>query len=196
MLFTIIIVFSACSIEKKHASFGYHIEWRNNKFSEGNKPIAHKAKAVKEKAIITPNETDLIIESKANSVEANSSMNNELVSASNEIVNFEANKKTKTISNNQASIIKNSNRYTKGNRPTKNIFSIQRNEGMPLLFYIGSIIFVVCVLSLAFRKPGFGIGDDITIYSLLFAFLGFCAIVLGFLIYIVRFFDVAIKLIF
>jgi hypothetical protein len=39
IFFTIMIVLNACSIEKKHASFGYHIEWRNNKFLEGNKAI-------------------------------------------------------------------------------------------------------------------------------------------------------------
>ena len=39
MLFTIMIVLNACSIEKKHASFGYHTEWRNNKFKNTKKPL-------------------------------------------------------------------------------------------------------------------------------------------------------------
>ncbi len=188
VLFTIIIVLNACSIEKKHASFGYHIEWRNNKFLAGNNAIVHKAKAVKEKAIITPIETDLILESKVNSVEANSSMNNELVNASNEIVKFEVNKKTKTISNKQASIIKNSNKYTKENRPTKNIFSIQSDVEMPILFYLGCILMGIGVLSFIIGFLSFNLSTFVALLIVAYylIILGIAAIVLGLLIYIFK----------
>jgi len=187
ILFTILIVFNACSIEKKHASFGYHIEWRSNKFLNGNKAIAQKTKpkTAKEKTIITPIEIDLILESKANSVEANSSINNELVSASNEIVKFEVVSKTKTINIKQQSIIKKSKIFAIENRPTKNIFSIQSDVEMPVLVYVGLLIMGVGVLFLigAFLMLNLGY-LIISGYTLLF---GIGITFLGLLIYLVKF---------
>jgi len=191
ILFTILIVFNACSIEKKHASFGYHIEWRSNKFLNGNKAIAQKTKpkTAKEKTIITPIEIDLILESKANSVEANSSINNELVSTSNEIVKFEVVNKTKTINSKQQSIIKKSKIFAIENRPTKNIFSKQSDVEMPILFYLGCILMGIGVLSFIIGFLSFNLSTFVALlivaYYLLI--LGIAAIVLGLLIYLVKF---------
>ena len=129
MLLTIMIV-NACSIEKKHASFGYHIEWRNNKFSEGNKPIAQITKP----KVAVINETDLILETKANAVEPNQDLNTEIVSASNEKSKYNLINKTRNINSKQLSIIKKTYEFVNKKKPLPKQSSGNGLKSMGFLF--------------------------------------------------------------
>lgn len=130
MLFTIMIVLNACSIEKKHASFGYHIEWRNNKFLNGNKAIDQKTKP----KVAVINETDLILETKANAVEPNQDLNTDIVSASNKKSKY--NLQDKTINRNikQLSIIKKSYELANKKKPLPKQSSGNVLKSMGFLF--------------------------------------------------------------
>ena len=77
ILFTIMILLNACSIEKRHSMFGYHIEWRNNKFLDDNKAIAQKTKpkVTKEKAKV---ETGLIVDTKKNAAVINQEIKSDI----------------------------------------------------------------------------------------------------------------------
>ncbi len=124
------IVLNACSIEKKHASFGYHIEWRNNKFLNGNKAIDQKTKP----KVAVINETDLILETKANAVEPNQDLNTDIVSASNKKSKY--NLQDKTINRNikQLSIIKKSYELANKKKPLPKQSSGNVLKSMGFLF--------------------------------------------------------------
>ncbi len=124
------IVLNACSIEKKHASFGYHIELRNNKFLNGNKAIVQITKP----KVAVINETDLILETKANAVEPNQDLNTDIVSASNKKSKY--NLQDKTINRNikQLSIIKKSYELANKKKPLPKQSSGNVLKSMVFLF--------------------------------------------------------------
>ena len=124
------IVLNACSIEKKHASFGYHIELRNNKFLNGNKAIVQITKP----KVAVINETDLILETKANAVEPNQDLNTDIVSASNKKSKY--NLQDKTINRNikQLSIIKKSYELANKKKPLPKQSSGNVLKSMGFLF--------------------------------------------------------------
>ena len=124
------IVLNACSIEKKHASFGYHIELRNNKFLNGNKAIVQITKP----KVAVINETDLILETKANAVEPNQDLNTDIVSASNKKSKY--NLQYKTINRNikQLSIIKKSYELANKKKPLPKQSSGNVLKSMGFLF--------------------------------------------------------------
>ncbi len=165
MLLTIMIV-NACSIEKKHASFGYHIEWRNNKFSEGNKPIAQITKP----KVAVINETDLILETKANAVEPNQDLNTEIVSASNEKSKYNLINKTRNINSKQLSIIKKSYEFVNKKKPLPKQNKLEMPETLFLACVaFGSGLLFILITLLTFHSE----------YAILFALIAFLLLVLG-----------------
>lgn len=168
ILFTIMIV-NACSIEKKHASFGYHIEWRSNKFLEGNKVIAQKTKpkVVNEKAVITLNEKDLILEIKSNSKSTNQESKTEILIDSNENLKYNLQDKTRNISIKKLSIIKKSYDFVSKKIPLPK----QRKLEMPYFILWACIAFGLSLLFLliAFLSPSY---EDLALFGI-FSFLLF-----------------------
>lgn len=168
ILFTIMIV-NACSIEKKHASFGYHIEWRSNKFLEGNKVIAQKTKpkVVNEKAVITLNEKDLILEIKSNSKSTNQESKTEILIDSNENLKYNLQDKTRNISIKKLSIIKKSYDFVSKKIPLPK----QRKLEMPYFILWACIAFGLSLLFLliAFLAPSY---EDLALFGI-FSFLLF-----------------------
>ena len=136
------ILLNACSIEKRHSMFGYHIEWRNNKFLADNKVVSQKSKlkVVNEKAKV---ETDLILETKKNATVINQEIKSDIVSTSNQKSKFEFKNKSKKISHFKIPIIKESSEVTK----KKLLLPIKRITKIPISIIVA---FGLLVLGLLF----------------------------------------------
>jgi hypothetical protein len=175
IFFTIMIVFNACSIEKKHASFGYHIEWRNNKFLEGNKVIAQKTKpkVTKEKALVVPDETDLIMETNANAVVINQESKTEILIDSNENLKYNLQDKTRNINTKQLSIIKKSYDLASKKIPLPK----QNKLDMPETIFGACIAFGLSLLFLLFAFLAHSY-EDLALFGLLSFLLFFLCIAL------------------
>jgi hypothetical protein len=144
ILFTIMILLNACSIEKRHSMFGYHIEWRNNKFLDDNKAIAQKTKpkVTKEKAKV---ETGLIVDTKKNAAVINQEIKSDIVKTSNEKPKLKLINKSKYITHFKIPIVKESHEITKKKLlfPIKRITKISNSFlvalislGLGLLFFL------------------------------------------------------------
>jgi hypothetical protein len=171
----IMIVLNACSIEKKHASFGYHIEWRNNKFTDGNKTIAQKSKlkVAKEKAVITLNEKDLILDIKSNSKSTNQESKTEILIDSNENLKYNLQDKTRIINIKQLSIIEKSYDLVSKKIPLPK----QSKLEMPYFILWACIALGLSLLFLliAFLAPSY---EDLALFGLLSFLLFFLCIAL------------------
>ncbi len=175
------IVFNACSIEKKHASFGYHIEWRNNKFLEGNKVIAQKTKpkVTKEKAVVVPDETDLIMETNANAVVINQESKTEILIDSNENLKYNLQDKTRNINTKQLSIIKKSYDLASKKIPLPK----QNKLEMPETIFVACISFglVLLLLLIALFIHNSNIIFLLFLLAFVFLFIGIALILKFFL---------------
>ena len=138
------ILLNACSIEKRHSMFGYHIEWRNNKFLDDKKVVSQKSKlkVVNKKAKV---ETDLILETKKIATVINQEIKSDIVSTSNQKskFEFEFKNKSKKISNFKIPIIKESSEVTK----KKLLLPIKRITKIPISIIVA---FGLLVLGLLF----------------------------------------------
>ncbi len=171
-LLTIMIVFNACSIEKKHASFGYHIEWRNNKFSKDNKVIAQKLKpkAAKEKTTVTPFGTNLILETIERSDINNQVLNNDKVSTIKKVMFSGVRYKTKKVIKNNPSLVKQKMPFIKQSND---------NKLNPNYFLLLAALFSgITILILPYYN---------SIFYVIFLFLCLICLIIWFIFYMIKF---------
>ena len=144
--------------------FGYHIEWRNNKFLDDKKVVSQKSKlkVVNKKAKV---ETDLILETKKIATVINQEIKSDIVSTSNQKskFEFEFKNKSKKISNFKIPIIKESSEVTK----KKLLLPIKRITPIPIsiivafgLLVLGLLFFLIA----SFATPSTPSSDLFKIY--------------------------------